>query len=186
MRYSALLVPDPHRRAGDNKKTPWNIANDEVEYFHIGHDLWKSLFPEQDDGNFNSAAANDENDIGPLMQPWELRTKESKRIWQIWSIEQAKIAVQSLYCGDEFSKPAQKSGRRRAVAGDTIKAHHFKRKSTYQGMVFIEIVRYIANERVDFWVFYTPVFFGLKIRVLLIPGHKANTIWASDGYAEGL
>ena len=26
-------------------------------------------------------------------------------------------------------------------------------------MVFIEIVRYIANERVVFWVFYTPVFF---------------------------
>jgi len=38
----------------------------------------------------------------------------------------------------------------------------FKGKSTYQGMVFIEIVRYIANERVVFWVFYIPVFFGLK------------------------
>ena len=29
----------------------------------------KCLFPGQDDGIFNSVDANDENDMGPLMQP---------------------------------------------------------------------------------------------------------------------
>jgi len=35
----------------------------------------------------------------------------------LWSIEQATIVVQSFHCGDQFSKPAKKSGRRRVGGG---------------------------------------------------------------------
>jgi hypothetical protein len=91
-----------------------------------------SLFPRQDDGNLSSADGNE-----PRQDDGNLSSADGT------TMKRYKGALTALRALDQGIK--KENGR-------------FKGKSTYKGMIFIEIIRYIANERVVCLSIYNSVF----------------------------